>query len=277
MPIRTSYDLPRLDDTGARPHVMGILNVTPDSFSDGGRHAVAETALAHARQMIAEGADILDVGGESTRPGSEPVSLDVEWSRLEPILDEVIAMGTPVSIDTYKAEIARRACAAGAVIVNDVWGLQKDPAMAETVAGAGVHVVMMHNRDAADPDIDILADIDRFFETSMRLADDAGIPRDRQILDPGFGFGKTIDQNFLVLNRFESLRRHGLPLLAGASRKRMIGTVLQAEVEDRLFGSMAVHMTAMIKGAAIVRAHDVRPHVDCARMLQATRLERNPT
>jgi len=277
MPTRTSYDLPRFDGKSERPHVMGILNVTPDSFSDGGRHAVAETALEHARQMIAEGADILDVGGESTRPGSEPVPLDVEWARLEPILGEVIAMGAPVSIDTYKAEIARRACAAGAVIVNDVWGLQKDPAMAETVAEAGVHVVMMHNRDAADASIDIFADIDRFFEVSMRLADTAGIPRDKQILDPGFGFGKTIDQNFLILNRFESLKKHGLPLLAGASRKRMIGTVLDAEVEDRLFGSIAVHLTAMMKGAAIVRAHDVRPHVDCARMLEATRLERNPT
>lgn len=277
MPTRIHYELPRFDGASARPHVMGILNVTPDSFSDGGRHAVAETALAHARQMISEGADILDVGGESTRPGSEPVSLDVEWSRLEPILDEVIAMGTPVSIDTYKAEIARRACAAGAVIVNDVWGLQKDPAMADTVAEAGVHVVMMHNRTAADPEIDILADIDRFFEVSMQLADRAGIARDRQILDPGFGFGKTIDQNFRILNRFDTLAKHGLPLLAGASRKRMIGTVLNAEMEDRLFGSMAVHLTAMLKGAAIVRAHDVHPHVDCARMLEATRLERNPT
>ncbi|WP_198338245.1 dihydropteroate synthase [Labrenzia sp. VG12] len=276
MPTRTSYALPHIDGTGERPHVMGVLNVTPDSFSDGGRNVVVETALAHARQMIAEGADILDVGGESTRPGSDPVPLDVEWARLEPVLDEVIAMGTPVSIDTYKAEIARRACAAGAVIVNDVWGLQKDPAMAETVAEAGVHVVMMHNREAADSAIDILADIDRFFEVSMQLADRAGISKDKQILDPGFGFGKTIDQNFVILNRLEDLKKHGLPLLAGASRKRMIGAVLDVEVEDRLFGSVAVHLTAMMKGAAIVRAHDVRPHVDCARMLEATRLERNP-
>ncbi|MEM5583628.1 dihydropteroate synthase [Roseibium sp. AS2] len=260
-----------------RPHVMGILNVTPDSFSDGGRHAVAETAIAHAKAMIAQGADILDVGGESTRPGSDPVSLDVEWSRLDPILDKVIALGTPVSIDTYKAEIARRACAAGAVIVNDVWGLQKDPAMADTVAEAGVHVVMMHNRPQADAGLDILADIDRFFETSMQLAERAGIAKDKQILDPGFGFGKTIDQNFIVLNRFETLKKHGLPLLAGASRKRMIGAVLQAETADRLYGSMAVHMTAMLKGASIVRAHDVGPHADCVRMLEATLLERNPT
>jgi dihydropteroate synthase len=256
---------------------MGILNVTPDSFSDGGRHAAAEAALEHARSMIAEGADILDLGGESTRPGSEPVPFDLEWSRLDPVLDDVVALGTPVSIDTYKAEIARRACAAGAVIVNDVWGLQKDPAMADTVAEAGVHVVMMHNRLEADAGLDILSDIDRFFETSMALADRAGIARTKQILDPGFGFGKTIDQNFVVLNRFDTLKKHGLPLLAGASRKRMVGAVLQAEMADRLFGSVAVHLTAMLKGASIVRAHDVHPHADCVRMLEATRLERNPT
>ncbi|MEE2867260.1 MAG: dihydropteroate synthase [Pseudomonadota bacterium] len=276
MPTPTAYEPPRFDAGHQRPHVMGILNVTPDSFSDGGRHANADAALRRAQEMILEGADILDVGGESTRPGSEPVPLDLEWSRLDPILDQVIDMGTPVSIDTYKAEIARRACAAGAVIVNDVWGLQKDPAMADVVAEAGVHVVMMHNRLAADAGLDILSDIDRFFEISMELAEKAGIAREKQILDPGFGFGKTINQNFIVLNRFETLKKHGLPLLAGASRKRMIGAVLEAETEDRLFGSVAVHMTAMLKGAAIVRAHDVSPHADCVRMIEATRLERNP-
>jgi dihydropteroate synthase len=276
MPTPTAYEPPRFDAGHQRPHVMGILNVTPDSFSDGGRHANADAALRRAQEMILEGADILDVGGESTRPGSEPVPLDLEWSRLDPILDQVIDMGTPVSIDTYKAEIARRACAAGAVIVNDVWGLQKDPAMAEVVAEAGVHVVMMHNRLAADAGLDILSDIDRFFEISMDLAEKAGIAREKQILDPGFGFGKTINQNFIVLNRFETLKKHGLPLLAGASRKRMIGAVLEAETEDRLFGSVAVHMTAMLKGASIVRAHDVSPHADCVRMIEATRLERNP-
>lgn len=259
----------------SRPHVMGILNVTPDSFSDGGLHDTAEAALAHASRMIAEGADILDVGAESTRPGSQTVAEAEEWARLEPVLDRVIALGAPVSIDTYKAEIARRACAAGALIVNDVWGLQKDPAMADAVAEAGVHVVMMHNRSEADAGIDILSDIDRSFEASMRLADRAGIAKDRQILDPGFGFGKTMDQNFLVLNRLETLKKHGLPLLAGASRKRMIRAVTGAEkMEDRLYGSLAAHMIALMKGAAIVRAHDVGPHAEAARMLEATTLER---
>jgi len=266
-----AYALP---DT--RVHVMGILNVTPDSFSDGGRFNAAEVALGHARSMIADGADILDIGAESTRPGSVPVELDQEWSRLAPVLEPVIDLGVPVSIDTYKAEIARRAGDLGVALVNDVWGLQKDPAMADTVAGLGVPVVMMHNRAHADATIDILADIDRFFETSMELAARAGISRDKQILDPGFGFGKTVDQNFLILNRLESLKKHGLPILAGASRKRMIGAVLGVETDDRLYGSMAVHMVAVLKGASIIRVHDVRPHADCVRMLEATQMERIP-
>jgi dihydropteroate synthase len=266
------YQLPT-----SRPHVMGILNVTPDSFSDGGRHNAVDDALAHARAMIADGADILDIGAESTRPGATPLPLEDEWVRLSPVIEPVADLGVPVSIDTYKAEIAKRACAAGAVIINDVWGLQKDPAMADAVAETGVHVVMMHNRLAADDAIDILSDIDRFFEKSMELAAKAGIPREKQILDPGFGFGKTIDQNFVILNRFETLKKYGLPVLVGASRKRMVGAVLDVETDDRLHGSLAVHMTSLLKGARIVRAHDVRPHADCVRMLEATLLERNPS
>ncbi|MBD8891584.1 dihydropteroate synthase [Labrenzia suaedae] len=253
---------------------MGILNVTPDSFSDGGRHDDAEGALAHARLMIAEGADIIDIGAESTRPGSAPVSQQQEWDRLRSIIEPVAALGVPVSIDTYKAETARLACAAGAVIINDVWGLQKDPAMPEIAADTGAYVVMMHNRMEADTSIDIMSDIDRWFERSMELADKAGIPREKQILDPGFGFGKTMDQNFLVLNRLQELSKHGLPILAGASRKRMIGAVLNVETGERLFGSLAVHLIAMQKGADIVRVHDVRAHADAARILAATRAEK---
>lgn len=264
-----AYTLPT-----SRAHVMGILNVTPDSFSDGGRHNEAEAALTHATAMIAQRADILDIGAESTRPGSAQVALEDEWTRLAPILEPVCDLGIPVSIDTYKAEIARRACRAGAVIVNDVWGLQRDPDMAETVAEAGVHVVMMHNRDKADAGVDILSDIDRFFEKSLQLAEAAGIAKEKQILDPGFGFGKTVDQNFVILNRFEQLKKHGFPILAGASRKRMIGAVLNVETDDRLYGSLAVHMTALLKGADIIRAHDVGPHADCVRMREATTLER---
>ena len=270
MPRCSGYDAPSASD---RAQVMGILNVTPDSFSDGGLHAAADRAIAHAQAMKAEGADILDIGGESTRPGSDPVSLEDEWSRLAPVLEPVAELGLPVSIDTYKAEIARRACAAGALIVNDIWGLQKDPAMPDAAAETGAHVIMMHNRPEADASIDIMADIDRWFERSMELADKAGIPREKQILDPGFGFGKTMDQNYLVLNRLDRLKKHGLPILAGASRKRMIGAVLDVPTEDRLYGSLAVHLIAVQKGASIVRAHDVRPHADGVRILHATLTE----
>ena len=248
MPSCSGYKVP---STSERAQVMGILNVTPDSFSDGGRHFAAERAIEHAQAMKAEGADILDIGGESTRPGSEPVSLEDEWSRIAPILEQVAGLGLPVSIDTYKAEIARRACAAGALIINDVWGLQKDPAMPDAAAETGAHVIMMHNRTEADGSIDIMADIDRWFERSMELADRAGIPREKQILDPGFGFGKTMDQNFQILNRLDRLKKHGLPILAGASRKRMIGAVLDVPTEDRLYGSLAVHLIAVQKGASI--------------------------
>lgn len=273
MPACTAYELPGSMPPG-RAHVMGILNVTPDSFSDGGRHDTGQAALDHARRMIAEGADILDIGGESTRPGAPVVSPEDEWARLAPVLPAVCALGVPVSIDTYKAEIARRACAAGAVIVNDVWGLQKDPEMADAVAEAGVHVVMMHNRLETDPHLDVMSDIHRFFERSMELADRAGIARERQILDPGYGFGKTMDQNFVILNRQDDLGRHGLPILAGASRKRMIGAALDAEVGDRLFGSLAFHLLAVERGAAIVRVHDVKPHADAVRIQAAMRRER---
>ncbi|WP_246270300.1 dihydropteroate synthase [Hongsoonwoonella zoysiae] len=255
------------------PAIMGVLNVTPDSFSDGGRHDAPALAVAHARIMVEEGADILDIGGESTRPGATPVPAEEEWQRIAPVIKQIVAMGVPVSIDTYKAETARRAVHAGTRIVNDVWGLQKDPAMADTAADLGVPVIMMHNREAADAEIDILADIDRFFERSMELAERAGIPRSFQMLDPGIGFGKTIDQNFLILNRLETLSKHGLPLLVGASRKKMIGAVLDVPTDDRLYGSLAAHTIAMHKGAAIIRAHDVKPHKDAARLIAAIHRE----
>lgn len=266
----TAYQLP-----GAKPHVMGILNVTPDSFSDGGLHASAEKALAHAQMMLEEGADIIDIGAESTRPGSAAVAMEEEWARLEQIIPCVAALGLPISVDTYKAEIARRACAAGAVIINDVWGLQKDPAMPEAAAETGAHVIMMHNRTEVDPDLDIMSDLDRFLEQSMTLADKAGIPREKQILDPGYGFGKTMDQNFIILNRQQELKKHGLPILAAASRKRMIGAALNgAPTQERLFGTLAFHLLAMEKGAAMVRAHDVRPHADAARIFAAMAQEK---
>ncbi len=181
---------------GVKPVVMGILNVTPDSFSDGGRFQSLDLALAQARRLAADGADIIDVGAESTRPGHTPVPLDDEWRRLEPVLAPLLAeVDAPFSIDTTKAEIARRAVVLGVSVVNDVWGLQKDPEMADVVAESGAALVIMHNRESIDPDLDVEADLRRFFERSLALANRAGIPRGRILLDPGIGFGKNKAQN----------------------------------------------------------------------------------
>jgi dihydropteroate synthase len=253
--------------------VMGILNATPDSFSDGGLFLDAEAAIAHAREMVAAGADLLDVGAESTRPygGATPVSADEEWARLAPILPAVVALGVPVSVDTMKAVVAAKALALGAVIVNDVWGLQRDPDMARLVADHGVGLVIMHNRDAADPAIDIMADVEAFFRRSLDLADRAGVVRDRILLDPGIGFGKTPEQSIAVLGSLDGLKRFGLPLLVGASRKRFIATVSPSEPRDRLGGSIAASVLAALSGASIVRVHDVAPTVQALRVTDAIR------
>jgi dihydropteroate synthase len=201
-----------------RPIVMGILNVTPDSFSDGGRFLDPGAAIEHARRMVAEGADVIDIGAESTRPygTATPVSLSEELRRLEPVLAAVAGLGVPVSIDTMKAQVAAHALAAGASIVNDVWGLQRDPDMAGVVARHAAPVIMMHNRETADPAIDIMADIAAFFTRSLDLAERAGIARDRMVLDPGIGFGKTPEQSITALARLDQLKAFGLPLLVGA-------------------------------------------------------------
>ena len=250
---------------------MGILNATPDSFSDGGQFFDAEAAISHARTMITEGADLLDVGAESTRPygGAVTVSADDEWARLVSILRGVVALGVPVSIDTTKASVATKALAAGATIVNDVWGLQRDPEMARVVADHGAGLVIMHNRHAPDPDIDIMADIEEFFRRSLDLADRAGIARDRIVLDPGIGFGKTPEQSIAVLGNLERLSLFGLPLLVGASRKRFIASVSPSEPQERLGGSIAASVLAALSGAAIVRVHDVGPTVQALRVTKA--------
>ncbi len=256
-------------DSSQCPLVMGILNVTPDSFSDGGQFDAPAAALAHAIEMIAEGADIIDVGGESTRPGADYVEEQAELNRVLPVLDLLKELPVLISVDTYKAKVAAEACKAGAHIVNDVWGLQKDPDMAAVVAEADVPVVMMHNRDDVDDQLDIMGDIERFFEKSLRLAAEAGIPERHQILDPGFGFGKTLQQNYQILSNLKELKKFGRPLLAGASRKRMIGHVLENSAPERMAGSLAVHTLAMQNGAQILRVHDVKPHVDAVRIFQA--------
>jgi dihydropteroate synthase len=257
--------------TLGRPLVMGILNVTPDSFSDGGRFFDPATAIAHARTMAAQGADILDIGAESTRPygGARPVSAEDERARLAPVLPAVAGIGLPVSIDTIKAATAAWALDAGATIVNDVWGLQRDPEMAPLVAARGVPVIVMHNREAADPSIDIVTDVIAFFDRSLAIADRAGIARDRIVLDPGIGFGKTPEQSIVCIGRLAEFRRFGLPLLVGASRKRFISTVTPSEPGERIGGSLAAHLAAVNNGAAIVRAHDVAETVQALRVAAA--------
>jgi dihydropteroate synthase len=254
-----------------RPLVMGILNVTPDSFSDGGRFIEPATAIAHAARMAEQGADILDIGAESTRPYGDPVpvSADDEKARLAPVLPEVVKLGVLVSIDTIKASIASWALDQGAVIVNDVWGLQRDPDIAPLVAARGVPVVVMHNRETADASIDIVADVLAFFSRSLEIADRAGIPRQNIVLDPGIGFGKTPEQSIVCLARLAEFKRFGLPLLVGASRKRFINTVLPSAPAERIGGSIAAHLLAVQKGAAIVRAHDVAETVQALRVSAA--------
>src|ERR1700686_1568590 len=219
-----------------RPLVMGVLNVTPDSFSDGGHFLDPAAAIAQAQRLAAEGADILDVGAESSRPygNAVAVTLDEERARLAHILPAVVALGIPVSIDTMKAAVATWALETGAAIVNDVWGLQRDPDMARVVAEHEAPVIVMHNRNAADPRIDIVADVTAFFERSLAIAARAGIPPERIVLDPGIGFGKTPEQSLTCIARLDAWRGFGLPLLVGAPRKPFIHSVVRSEPAERL-------------------------------------------
>jgi len=259
-----------------RPLVMGVLNVTPDSFSDGGRFLDPAAAITQAQGLAAEGADILDVGAESSRPYGNAVAvpLDEERARLAPILPAVIGLGIPVSIDTMKAAIAAWALDAGAAIVNDVWGLQRDPDMAHVVAAHDAPVIVMHNRDAADPRIDIIADVTAFFERSLAIAARAGIARERIVLDPGIGFGKTPEQSLTCIAWLDVWRGFGLPLLVGASRKRFIHSIMPSEPAQRLGGSLAAHLLAVENGAAIIRVHDVAPTVQALAVAAAIRRAR---
>ncbi|HET7849850.1 MAG TPA: dihydropteroate synthase [Pseudolabrys sp.] len=252
---------------------MGILNVTPDSFSDGGQFIDPQVAIAHAHRMADAGADILDVGAESTRPygGMQPVSAADEKARLAPVLPAVVALGLPVSIDTIKAEIAAWALDQGAAMVNDVWGLQRDPAMAPLVARRGVPVIVMHNREEADSTIDIVADVIAFFERSLAIAAQAGIARTQIVLDPGIGFGKTQEQSIVCIARLAAFKRFGLPLLVGASRKRFINSVMPSAPSERIGGSLASHLLAVENGADIVRVHDVAETVQALRVAAAIR------
>jgi dihydropteroate synthase len=261
-----------LPDLGRRTLVMGILNVTPDSFSDGGLFAARDAAVAHARALDAEGADIIDVGGESTRPGHEPVPAEEEQARVLPVLEALRGrVGAPISIDTYKASTARLALQAGAAIVNDVWGLQRDPAIARVAAEAGAPVVAMHNREIVDGSIDVMDDMRRFFDRTLAIAREAGIPERHIVLDPGIGFGKTWEQHLEALRRLPELKALGFPVLVGVSRKSLLGRIHNTTTapKDRLFGSVASHVAAAMLGADIVRVHDVRAHVEALQVADA--------
>jgi dihydropteroate synthase len=255
---------------GTRSLLMGILNITPDSFSDGGKFFSLDAALRQAKKLGLDGADIIDVGAESTRPGHTPVAPEEELARLEPILGRLTgSIDVPFSIDTSKAKVARRACELGASVVNDVWGLQKDPAMADTVAETGAAAVLMHNRDGVDPDLDIVADMRRFFDRSMRLASDAGIPAARLILDPGIGFGKSRAQNYTALANRAALKDYGLPILVGVSRKSLLAEHGAPPVDTNGVRTLAANLAAAANGASLFRVHDVAEHAAAFKIFDA--------
>ncbi|WP_431202224.1 dihydropteroate synthase [Bradyrhizobium betae] len=253
------------------PAVMGVLNVTPDSFSDGGEFIAPALALQRARAMIDAGVDIIDIGAESTRPytGARPVTAADEIARLKPVLAELVALGVPVSIDSMKAEVVAFALDQGVAIANDVWGLQRDAAMAQLVAARSVPVIVMHNRDNVDSAIDIIADMKTFFLRSLDIAAKAGIAREKIVLDPGIGFGKTAEQSMIALARLREFDVFGLPILVGASRKRFIASVSPSEPKERLAGSIAAHLIAAQRGARIIRTHDVAETLQAMRVAHA--------
>lgn len=256
----------------SRPAVMGVLNLTPDSFSDGGRFQAFDAAVAHAKAMVAEGCDIVDIGGESTRPAAVPVPDSEEFARVEPILMALVRLlDVPLSIDTYKAAVASRAAEIGAVVINDVWGLQRDPNMAAVVAESEAAVVITHNRAERDGSVDIFADMRRFFDRSLALAAQAGIRSEAIILDPGIGFGKTSRQNVEALAHIPDLKDYGFPILVGASRKAFLGSLTGDGIEATLIGTVAANLTAASAGAAIFRVHDVAANVAALRVWHAVR------
>lgn len=256
-------------DTANRTYIMGILNVTPDSFSDGGRFNRPDAALFHAEEMIKEGADIIDVGGESTRPGHTVISEEEEMSRVVPVIETITSrFDIPVSVDTYKSAVAKEAIAAGACLVNDIWGLKADERMADLIAEKNVCCCLMHNRKTAEYE-DFLRDMKCDLRESLRLAKAAGIADDKIILDPGIGFGKTYELNLQAMNRLEELHQLGYPVLLAASRKSVIGLALELPADDRAEGTMATTVLGVMKGCSFVRVHDIRENKRVIQMTEA--------
>lgn len=262
----------RLDITPGRTLIMGILNITPDSFSDGGRYNSVELAVKRTEELIAAGADIIDIGAESTRPyaGSQSISAQEELDRLLPVLEQVLCCSSvPVSVDTYKAIVAHEALKLGAHMINDIWGLQQDPDMARIIAQFDVPAIVMHNQQGTHYSRNVMAHICAYLQRSIEVGVKAGIDRSKIIVDPGIGFGKTPAQNLYVMSRLEELTAMGCPVLLGTSRKRFIGEVLGTEADDRVEGTGATVALGISKGVNIVRVHDVKAITRVAKMTDA--------
>ena len=257
-------------DYGKRTYIMGILNVTPDSFSDGGDFSNIDIAVNHAKEMINEGADIIDLGGESTRPGHSYVDADEEKRRILPVIKRLKQeIKVPISVDTYKADVAQEALELGVEMINDIWGLTKDSNMANIVAKYDAYICIMHNQDGTEYNKDIMESIKEFLQDSIDLALKSGIKKEKIVLDPGIGFGKTFEQNLEVLKRLDEIKSLGYPVLLGTSRKSVIGNVLNVEPKQRLEGTIATTVLGIRDGVDIVRVHDVKENLKAAKMADA--------
>ncbi len=257
-------------DFGKKTYIMGILNATPDSFSDGGKFNQLEASVKRAKEMESLGADIIDIGGESTRPGAEEVSTSEEIARTIPLIEAIRKeVSIPISIDTYKAQVAQEALSAGANMINDVWGLQREPEIAQVAASMNAPVIIMHNQSGTEYRKDIIVAMGEFFQKSIKIAQEAGVRNDHIILDPGIGFGKTTEQNIEVMRRLSELRSLGYPLLLGCSRKSMIGNILNLPTEERIEGTIATTVLGVVAHIDIVRVHDVQENIRAARVTDA--------
>ncbi|NCU18412.1 dihydropteroate synthase [Pallidibacillus pasinlerensis] len=258
-------------DLAERTYIMGILNVTPDSFSDGGKYTSLDKALSHAIKMEKDGADIIDIGGESTRPGHTPISIEEEIERIVPVIQAVRENTTvPISVDTFKAETARAALDAGADIINDIWGAKKDPEIADVAAEYDVPIILMHNREEENPKYNsIIDDMKRDLEESIEIALEAGVKKENIIIDPGLGFAKSMEEHLIVMNQLEELHTLGYPILLATSRKRFIGHVLNVPAQERDNGTAATTCLGITKGVHMVRVHNVKLNVEMAKMMDA--------
>jgi dihydropteroate synthase len=266
-----------LDPTPQRPVVMGVVNVTPDSFSDGGMYLDVDAAVEHGEELVREGAALVDVGGESTRPGAAPVPLDVELERVVPVVERLAQGGATVSIDTRKSAVAEQALQAGARMVNDVWAFRDDPALAGLVAGAGAWCCLMHMlgddpRTMQDDPVydDVVDDVKAFLEERLAFAVAEGVPEERVWLDPGIGFGKTLEHNLELLRRLDEIVALGRPVVVGTSRKSFLGRLTGREVHERVAATTATNVIALERGASVFRVHDVREAVDALTVAAAT-------